>query len=245
MKNFWEELKYPISYIREVGKLSERPSSIYRRKKALTEKEKLLKIVNTTYNKRWPDGRIYGLSKNGEYTSHSVSPYSKVFLNNIEDKIKPLVLALKDKGYLSISSCESHGIYFKRYVTLIFPSKETALEFQNEIPFKRIKFVLKHATEVLNNGLETDEYGNILNAKKIAPGSNKEGAVEYINCIAKRNYADAWLLEMIISDQVMHEEGIWKYFKNWKEIIFKKFFMESFTKKLTKFIKEKLKKNIY
>jgi hypothetical protein len=244
MKDFFTEINNPIVQIREFE--TPRKKEIFLKKREpLSQRELLYKIVNTTHNKKWPDGRIYSLSKDGEYSSHSVSPYSKNFLDNVEERIKPLVIALKDKNYLSISSCEGHGIYFKRYVTLIFPSKETALEFQSRLPFKKLKFILKHCTEVLNNDIETDQYGNILNSKKVNKENNREGCIEYINFVSKRTYADAWLLEVIISDQVQYEEGIWKYFKNWKEILFKKIFIESFTKKLTNFIKEKLDENIY
>lgn len=243
-KDLFSELKPSVAYVKEI-EAPKRKELVLKKREPLTEREKLLKLVNTTHNKKWEDGRIYALSKDGSYSSHSVSPYSKSFLDNIEEKIKPLVLALKDKNYLSISSCEGHTIYFKRYVTLVFPSKETALQFQSQMPFKRIKFVLKHCTEVLNNAVETDEYGNILNTKKIEPVDNKEGSIEYINYLIKRSYADAWLLEVIISDQIHHSDGWSKYFKNWKEIIFKKFFMERFTKKLTEFITTKLDPNIY
>lgn len=244
MRDFIQELINPIAIVREV-QLPKKQIIKYKKREALSARDNLLKIVNTTHNKKWNDGRIYALSQDGSYSSHSVSPYAKTFLDNIEEKIKPLILALKDKNYLSISSCEGHTIYFKRYVTLVFPSKMTALEFQSRLPFKKLKFNLKHCTEVLNNAVEHDEYGNIINTKKVEPINNKENAVEYINCLVKRNYVDAWLLEVIISDQIHHEDGWGKYFRNWKEILFKKFFMESFTKKLTKFIEKKIETNIY
>jgi hypothetical protein len=245
MRNFWEELNNPIEIIRENKESKTKELRIYNKKKSLTPRENLIKIVETSYNKQWSDGRIYGLSKNGEYTSHSVSPYSKNFLKNIEKNIKPLVVALMEKNYFSISSCEGHGIYFKRYVTIIFPSKETALEFQLKLPFKKLKFNLSHSSDVLNNSLEVDEYGNILNSKKENRENSKEASVDYVNCFIKRNYADAWFLEIIISDQIKHEEGFLKYFKNWKEIFFKKIFMNYYTKKITNFVKKELDKNIY
>lgn len=243
MKSFWEELNHPIAIVKEIKNFKSK--KVFKEITPLSPREKLIKIVNTSYNKQWPDGRIYGLSKDGQYTSHSVSPYSKHFSQNIEEKIKPLVFALKEKNYLTISSCQGHGIYFKRYVTIIFPSKETALEFKNKFPFKKLKFNLNHCSEVLNNSLEIDNQGNILNSKKEMRQNTKESSVEYINFFSKRNYADAWLLEMIISDQIKHEEGIWKYFKNWKEIIFKKIFINLYTKMITKFVKEKINENIY
>ncbi len=243
MKNFWEELNHPIAIVKEIKNFKSK--KVFKKISPLSSREKLIKVVNASYNRQWPDGRIYGLSKEGQYTSHSVSPYSKYFSNNIEEKIKPLVFALKEKNYLTISSCQGHGIYFKRYVTIIFPSKETALEFRSKLPFKKLKFNLNHCSEILNNSLDLDDQGNILNSKKEIRQNSNESSLEYINCFTKRSYADAWLLEVIISDQIKHEEGLWKYFKNWKEILFKKFFIDLYTKRITKFIKQELDDNIY
>lgn len=245
MKNFWEELNYPVKIVREIKNFKIKSEKVFKKAEPLSTRDKLLKIVNTSYNKQWPDGRIYGLSKEGQYTSHSVSPYSKHFSKNIEKNIQPLVFALKEKNYLTISSCEGHSIYFKRYVTVIFPSKETALEFKERLPFKKLKFNLNHCSDVLNNSLEVDDYGNILNSKKEKRENDKQAALEYVNCFIKRNYADAWFLEIIISDQIKHEEGIWKYFKNFKEIIFKKIFINFYTNRLTNFIKRKIDASIY
>jgi hypothetical protein len=245
MKDFWNDLTHPVSYTLELKKPFKKPSEDYFKPRELDRREKLLRIVNTTYNKKRIDGRIYGLSKKGEYTSHTVSPYSKNFLENIEENIKPLVISLMKKNYFSISSCEGHSIYFKRYVTVIFPSEETALRFKNKLPYKRLKFKLSHCTEVLNNPVEPDEYGNIINCEKKESKNSKESSVEYINYLIRRSYSDAWLLEVIISDQIEQEEGFKKYFKNWKEIIFKKLFINSFTRKLTQFVEKTLEPNIY
>lgn len=246
MKNDYLSILRPTVSIVNEASFEANSKSKLNTVKCLSEEEKRSKIVNTTYNKKWPDGRIYGVSKDGSYTSHSVSPYSKVFLDNLEEKIKPLVLALKEKGYLSLSSCEGHSIYFRRYVTLIFPSQETALEFQSSLPFNHLKFDIKHCTEFLNNRVEADRYGRIVDSKKeVSLNGERDGAVKYINAIANRSYRDAWLLDLVISDQVQYTKGLGKYFRNWKEIIFKTFFIDLYTKNLTRFIKEKLKANIY
>lgn len=242
MRNdYLNQLKPNVSIVAEASASQLNLSEL----KPLDEEEKRSKIVNTVYNKKWPDGRIYGLSQDGSYTSHSVSPYSKFFLDNIEERIKPLIIALKEKGYLSLSSCEGHSIYFKRYVTLIFPSKETAVEFQSLFPFTKLKFELRHCTEVLNTSIESDAFGNILNSKKVFIGVQHEGAVRYINSIANRRYRDAWLLEMIISDKIHYSDGWGKYLKNWKEIVFRAFFIDAYTRRLTNHIRKHLKNNIY
>lgn len=212
----------------------------------LSHKEKLIKICNQSLNKKWKDGRIYHLDKDGKYSSHSVSPYSRHFEFNIEDNIKDLVLALKSKNYLSISSCEGHGLYFRRYVTIIFPSKETAEDFKLSLPFK-LTYKLQHATKVLNNSLEVDSYGNITSIiKDETKVQNKEQSIEYINFFTKRFYADAWLLDIIISEGLQPYQSFLYYLKNIKTIIFKKFCMNRFTKKIKNYIlSDKMPANIY
>jgi hypothetical protein len=222
-----------------------RKQIVIEKRKELSYKDKLIQACNQSLNRRWADGRIYHLDSNGNYASHSVSPYSKSFLDNIEDKIKDLVLALKSKGYLTISSCEGHSIYFKRYVTVIFPDKESATQFRAQLPFN-LKYKLQHAVEVLNNNLEIDDYGNIIKNTKDHGNQQLDQAIDYISCFAKRPYQDAWLLEIIISEQLLSDQNIFYYFKNLKEIFFKTFLIDRFTKKLTNYIlSSKFLPNIY
>lgn len=243
MKSWLDELINPITYIREF-EAPRRQVIAFKKREPLNQRELLDKIINTSYNKRWPDGRIYGLDKDGQYVSHSVTPYAKSFLDNIEEGIKPLVIALKDKGYLSMSSCQGHCLWDRRFVMLVFPSKEAALEFQTNIPFN-LTYKLRHATEVLNTNLDIDAYGTILNAEKKQLDNDKDNTLIYINTFVKRNYADAWLLDIIISDEIIYEHGVFKYIKNIKKIIFKKYFLNWYTNRLVEYIKKKLPTNIY
>ena len=240
MKNIFE-LNSSEQIIREVQETRERKNFIVlpdTKSKKIT-KEELLKLVNTSYNYKYPNGRIHGLSKDGSYVSHSVSPYSPEFLNNIEEGIKPLVQALFNKGYLSISSCEGHNLSFKRYITIIFPTIESANSFRASFSkFKQLKFKTIHCTNYLNNSVELDENNELQNVKKGNSFKNHNGSVAYVNCFARRNYDDAWFVEMIISPEI--QPGIFNYIKNFKEIIFKWFFIDSYTNKLTNFVNKKL-----
>jgi len=62
------------------------------------------KVYDTAWNKLQPDGRI---NIDGE-SSASISPYSKHFRSQVEDRIWPLVELLYLKGYLPVSSCGGH-----------------------------------------------------------------------------------------------------------------------------------------
>ena len=243
-KDIFTEMFPAYFYSREANIKSEKKDYIIAKKKSLSEKEILNKIINTSYNKKWPNGRIHGLDKSGNYVSHSVTPYAKTFLDNIEDKIKGLVLAFKNKGYFSISSCEGHSLWDRRFVMLIFPSKQAAEDFTKQLPFN-LTYNLKHANEFLNTYIDYDQYGNINNASKQIPSNDTNKSLAYINAFTKRNYADAWFLEVIIADSIPYSTGLIKYFKNIKLIIFKKFFINSYTNKITDFITNQLPANIY
>lgn len=243
-KDFFSQLIPNHAYIREVDIESKRIHRLFKKKQSLSKKQILNKIINTSYNKKWPDGRIYGLDKEGKYVSHSVSPYADSFLDNIEENIKPLIIALKNKGYFSISSCQGHSLWDRRFLKLIFPSKDTALDFQKHIPFK-VKYNLKHATDFLNVDLDIDEFGNIKNATKNNLLKNKSQALEYINFFIKRNYSDAWFMEIIIADSIPHSLKPWQYLKYLKDIVFKKIFLNYYTNKITQHVINSLPANIY
>lgn len=245
MKDFLSELHSPIVQIREVESVRRYKNEFFiEKRQPLSDREKLLALVNTSHNKKQADGRIYSLSSTGEYSSHSVSPYADSFLDNIEEGIKPLVLALKDKGYLSISSCESHGLSFRRYVTLVFPSEQTAEDFLSHFPFP-IATNLVHCTEFLNNKIDVDDYGNLSNSRKIEANNNIRHSIEYVNTMFKRPYADAWFLELTITP-VIEIKKPWHYITKLPAIIKKKIFTRYLTNRLIKFVKsDKIPRNIY
>lgn len=244
MRDFWSQLRNPITSVKVSSRQEVRSHYIFNKRRPLTDEEKLVTLVNTTLNKRQKDGRIYALSETGEYSSHSVSPYAETFLDNIEDGIKPLVLALKDKCYLTISSCESHGLSFRRYVTIVFPSQETAEDFLKGIPF-HIDNKLFHCTEFLNNSVDIDQHGKVSNSHKIAPQSNSfEMSLEYVNTMFQRRYADAWFLELTISPAIDIKSD-WHYVTKLPAIIKKILFTSYYTNRLIHFVKTQLEKNIY
>lgn len=241
-KDIFSELVVPYAYVQEYHSKREfKNEFVVAKKEPLGRRELVEKIINTSYNKKQKDGRIHGTDKDGNYVSHSVTPYAKKFWDNIEEKIQPLIKALKDKGYLSMSSCQGHSLMDRRFVMLIFPSKEAALQFQQNLPFK-LTYNLRHATEVLNSKLDVNEYGTINNVSKQKLDNNMEQTMYYVNAFIKRNYSDAWFLDMIIVDEAKNVKGFWKKFKRF---MLKKFFLEAYTKKIVKYIKEKLPINIY
>ena len=217
-------------------------------KQKLSRKELILKLCNTSYNKKWPDGRIYSHTDDSGNVSHSVSPYSPSFLENIEDEIKGIVEAIVSKGYFPISSCQSHSIHEKRFIMLVFPTKDAAQYFIDKIPYK-LKFNIKHCTDVLNVQVDADQYGRIKGISKKGIDTNLNNlanALEYVNCFIRRNYQDAWFLELILVDAVPPLNNFIDYIKYLPKILYKKYLINRHTRKLEKYIKSnKFPKNIY
>ena len=81
------------------------------------------------------DGRTYTYIDNkGEYISNYVSQYSNIIENNIEPKIRDLVLALHDRGYLTWGSCQGHKPDHKRrWIGLAFNTGEAKASFTQQI----------------------------------------------------------------------------------------------------------------
>ena len=95
-------------------------------------------------------GRIFFKSRSGQYVATNVSPYSKEFEKNLEPKVKDSILMLRDKGYLTLSSCQGHCLNSKRYITLAFYSKERAEQFVEELNIPRFNYLYFKPTEYMN-----------------------------------------------------------------------------------------------
>ena len=159
------------------------PNGLFAEKPVLQEKNTVKKAINNfeddsdfvyylthkTNNVHHKDGRIYlKINSNGELFAQSVSTYSETFFQNIEPKIKNLIQALIDKRYLTYSSCEGHGMSFRRYVGLAFSDEESREHLINEI--KKLKlpgvnFIKKNS--VSNNKLEFGDNGSFFYKEKI------------------------------------------------------------------------------
>jgi len=86
--------------------------------------------------------------KEGYATSQSISPGHPDFLNHIEDGIKPLVIALRSKGYFTLSSCEGHSLHDYAEVVIAIPSGmiavETTLRLKNILKFCSVTIDAPH-----------------------------------------------------------------------------------------------------
>lgn len=194
--------------------------------------------VNNTLHK---NGRIYmKIDDNGNLFANSVSPYSENFLLNIEEKIKPLVTALHNKRYLTYSSCEGHGLSYRRYVGIAFADEKDrnyVIEYIKNLKIFGVK--TKTYDSVINQhvsvGKNSPQYNEKFN-NQINPISYEEEAKTF-NIQFHRNYERYYFLEIIILEEIPYDKSFWKkpiYFTILKFL--KKYYWDKKTHKLTRAI---------
>lgn len=145
-------------------------------------------VLTSAPNVLQKDGRIYFKDEQGNYLAVTVSPLHPRFETQIEPGVWPLVNALVQKGYLTVSSCEGHdgSDYF---VKLVFDTETSAQQFIDQFPLIRgLIFEIQHQS--------ANVIRYIVNGKaKYRPAGYDENIdkyqeVKYINMLFNRNYTD-------------------------------------------------------
>ena len=220
----------PIPIVREY--IAERRSSKRSFKKKTTD-QRIKELQRKNLNKK-RNGRInYGYDDDGNLLAHSVSPYSKDFFDTIEPGIKDLVLAFLNKNYLTLSSCESHCLYSKRYVTLVFKSKAHARQVKNIILKKipSVRFIFSTPKEYMNMEMTFADNGSFTGLKKSQ--AEEHAAIDSLNSMFCRSYTRYYILEIRISEEVTPNDTWWSSFK---KKMYKLFKMKRVTKKLVNLV---------
>ena len=240
----------------KIGLIVEKPNfaetRVQQNQNNFQSKEELIyHLTHKTNNILHEDGRIYlKINASGELFAQSISPYSETFLNNIEPKIKELVQAFINKRYLTYSSCEGHGLSFRRYVGLAFCDENSRRHIKEEILKLKLPGVYCVEKEaVSNNVIEYSEKSYYYKEKAIAENI-KEQERESCNIQFHRSYDQYYFLEIVILKDIpyfyFNIKNINSYkiiFKNFGLIFRKLFFVETYTKKITQLINsEKIKK---
>lgn len=152
------------------------------------------KVYDTAWNKLQPDGRI---NIDGE-SSASISPYSKHFRSQIEDRVWPLVELFYLKGYLPVSSCGGHR------GTLLQEFERGFFEYSS-CPYVMIavnrdceKSVLQSLEKTLYTDISVAHSMGNMDASKASEGKivkskrkNIKNEYESLNWMMQRNY-DKW-----------------------------------------------------
>jgi len=222
-----------------------------KQEKNMTTDEFIFHITHHANNLKKDNGRINSSIGDNEMAL-SVSPYSKTFDYNIEEKIMPLVNGLKAKRYLTYSSCESHGLSFRRFVGVAFADEESrgyVFNFINSLGLPGVKMYLKDSVsniviDVKASG--TKPHPKIIGVDKRVDRSNEErqGETKAFNIQFHRTYNSYCFLEIVISQAVFSFEDFpRKIFKNFPYSIYlaylRIFKMEQITKKITEEINSK------
>lgn len=221
-----------------------------------TTEELIYHITHHTNNVIHKDGRIYmKINAKGELFAQSISPFSKTFWDNIEPKIKDLIQAFIDKRYLTYSSCEGHGLSFRRYIGLAFVNEETREHIIEEIKNLKLPGIEYHKKDsVSNSPIDFNHNGNYVYRQKVIPEQNiNEKEIQAFNIQFHRQYERYYFLELVIFREIPIFQESWLSLKFFKWIIrnlplmfAKKFLVELYTRKITQLIKsDKIKKYKY
>lgn len=224
----------PVPIVREyIAKKRSYSTKRVFKKKDLQQKVKDIQYTNLNSLK---DGRINcGYDDDGRLLANSVSPYSKDFIHAIEPEIINLVLALLSKNYLTLSSCQAHCLYSKRYVTLVLNS-------QNKVQ-KLIKIISNRIPDIKYRVALPEKYMNmemtfsdteVFKGLKHAEDVSKDAAISSLNNMFCRSCDEYYILELRLSEEITDQDTWWSSFKKKMYKIFK---MKYVTHKLEKLIK--------
>ena len=164
-------------------------------------------------NYRHRDGRIYASNPSEPYFAVSVSPLNPEFENQIESGILPVVMALLQRNYLPISSCEGHGDS-RSFVRIVFGSDQSADEFINE--FGTMEYVTLEKLQTSANIVQWWENGQPhWRAKYNDEITNSNLETQEINLLFKRNYVQVCYVDINLYDV---NQKFWDFFKRQKMI---------------------------
>ncbi|MCY9861149.1 hypothetical protein OTK49_01215 [Vibrio coralliirubri] len=162
-------------------------------------------------NRLHPDGRIINsIDKNGNPIGTSVSPFIQEFDTQVEADIAPVVMALKDKGYFTVSSCGGHPM--RSLVTLCFPSTDSREMFVQLV--KRMHLPTANFDETdffFNTDGEFDKYGkHYIEMNEEVDRSlryYRKTEADLLNLMFLRSYDEYVFLTITLFDE-------WKYYLN-------------------------------
>lgn len=212
------------------------------------EDDLIYHITHKVNNVKHHNGRIYlKIENDGKLFANSVSPYSEKFNDNIEDKIKPLVMALHNKRYLTYSSCEGHGLTFRRYVGLAFADPESRSYVESKIKELKLPGVLvKKFDHVANQKIEQNTKGHPIFVNKFTEDQEielqklRQQETHTFNIQFHRKYEKYCFLEIVILKEVRFNTLNPIKLANMLWITFlKKFYWDKITSKIVNKINSK------
>ncbi|MCY9861287.1 hypothetical protein OTK49_02000 [Vibrio coralliirubri] len=163
------------------------------------------------HNKLFSDGRVYGgYDSEGRYYAVTVSPYFEDFGTQVEKGIQPLVFALKEKGFLTCSSCYGHPL--RAMTTVCFPSIDEREAFAKILLDSGIPTIhVNYIDSLVNVGLEEDKNGDLKFTRTLEFDSTVQAhidmEVESFNRLFFRSHERYYFLQIVLV-------GDYKWFLN-------------------------------
>jgi hypothetical protein len=209
-----------------------------------SKEEIIYHMTHNVNNQSHSNGRIYmKLTKEGQLYANSVSPYSDKFLDNIEEKIKPLVQAFHKKRYLTYSSCEGHGLSFRRYVGLAFCDEDSREYVAQQIMTLKLPGVKVNRLEHVCNqkvGLGKKNHPQIdskYTKEELLEDFYFDEEILTFNIQFHRSYEQYFFLEIVILEAIPYGwHGVKAWFnKCWLGFL-KKYYWDKLTQKIVNLV---------
>lgn len=145
-------------------------------------------------NWKHTNGRINATIPGQPYTALTVSPYASDFETQIEDGVKDLVFALRDKGYLTVSSCQGHRWKDCARVVIAFGQEGLRNEFVNYINNLPVPYTQCVSRNSISN-ISSQRYGNKL-VHLAVESDNSINESNWFNLFFCRNYTRYYFCEI-------------------------------------------------
>lgn len=225
----------PIAIVREYVK----PKRVEKQKlksRVLSQED----LVNTTFNRRQPGGRIYfKLDEEGKSLSHSVSPYSDVYLDNIEEELHEWAKAIRKAGYLTISSCAGHSTYEETFITFAVNKREQMEKVKNHLGKMFLVNIYEKDLLYYNNNVLVKENGRYDLVRK-KEKSKRQDVINYLNTLFLRGYNDYVVFDVQVCYSIEEGHNHYKGFDKLK-YFYKKACNYFFRKRTIKRVAKKFK----
>lgn len=202
-------------------------------------------VVENVQNKHHESGRINYLGVG--YSSGpaiTVSPYVPHYLQNVEEGIKPVVVALFNRGYLTYSSCMGHDNLEPRYVCVAFHSEEVREQITTLLS-RKFKFLEKInlirftlVSSALNSKVNLNSKGALTSVERSSKKESSQREREYFNTLFYRRHESWCFLSIRIGMEVVFTGNSRKWSHYWWASLTNGWVRERITRALARIISD-------
>lgn len=193
-------------------------------------------LTHEVSNVRQVDGRInLGVDARGRVVSNSVSPYAHHFMDNVEDGVRDLVLALRTKRYLTYSSCEGHCRLSRRFVGIAFWSPEARDDFAKRIEGLGLRGVSCRPLDRVANVRNVDAGDGRISSRRFDHVElyDLDDETDGFNASFHRAYERYWFVELVIYGEAPGGRGFADRWRRIELAFLKRFCWAKTTRRVT------------